>query len=360
MAFTSRALRTTSLASNATADTVGPGSYGHSRTKQVTGYAPFSSFAERKLGNSVKEDDGPGPGAYQNMPAEEHRRNQKKPVSGSAFTSKVPRKGPQPAGSTVFKTADSSDVPGPGSYNLSKVWQPNKDALPEHHALSIRHTMSAPSIPAPAQSYGYEEDELGELQMQGPPVKGFTGKEGRQWNGSDSDTVGPGRYNPNDAVTKRKTGGVTFGLSKAAKFAKEEIDSNPGPGAYNPLMVTSKPVDKKGSSTFKTNTKRMTYLKDQKQTPGPGTYGYTDAFSKAAMPQDENIQFFGSTMKRWYEVDESSSYMAPTHLKTPGPGSYKAVGDISNKAKKKRTSFLKSGDVGFGAFAHCFHSSSIR
>ena len=56
--------------------------------------------------------------------------------------------------------------------------------------------MSAPSIPAPQQSYGYEEDELGELQMQGPPVKGFTGKEGRQWNGCDSDTVGPGNARP--------------------------------------------------------------------------------------------------------------------------------------------------------------------
>ena len=67
----------------------------------------------------------------------------------------------------------------------------------------------------------------------------------------------------------------------------------------------------------------MTYLKDAKQTPGPGTYGYTDAFSKASMPQDENIQFFGSTMKRWYEVDESASYMSSFALKTPGPGAYK-------------------------------------
>lgn len=67
---------------------------------------------------------------------------------------------------------------GPGAYSLHKQWCKPKPPPQEHHALSIRHTQSAPSIPAGHQSYGYEEDALGELQMQAPPVKGFTGRKG--------------------------------------------------------------------------------------------------------------------------------------------------------------------------------------
>jgi len=54
-------------------------------------------------------------------------------------------------------------------------------------------------------------------------------------------------------------------------------------------------------------------------------------------------------MKRWYEVDESASYMSSFAMKTPGPGSYKMQGGMSNRVAKKRTSFLKSGDVGFNS-----------
>lgn len=353
MAFTSRAVRNTSLAAHSTGDTVGPGSYAHDRKKPITGYAPFNSFAERKLGDGPagKSEDQPGPGTYQNdIVAEQAAREPKKPVSGSAFTSKTPRVAKQTPGSSVFKESTVAEVPGPGAYNLAKVWQPSVAPLPEHHALSIRHTQSAPSIPAPSQSYGYEEDELGELQMQGPPVKGYSGRAGRLWNGSDGDTVGPGRYTPNDLVSKTTSAKVSFGASKSARECKLFVGKDgPGAGEYNPVAVTSKGVDKKGSSNFKTKTKRMAYLKDQKQTPGPGTYGYNDAFSKASMPQDENIQFFGSTMKRWYEVDESASYMSSFALKTPGPGAYKVPGEIAKKASKKRTSFLKSGDVGFSS-----------
>lgn len=353
MAFTSRAVRNTSLAAASTGDTVGPGSYVSSRKKTITGYAPFNSFAERKVGgdgpSGRNSADVPGPGTYQNDPvATKAAKPDKKPVSGSAFTSKTPRVAKQTPGSSIFKESTVAEVPGPGAYNLSKVWQPNVQPLPEHHALSIRHTQSAPSIPAPSQSYGYEEDELGELQMQGAPVKGYSGRGGRLWNGSDGDTVGPGRYTPNDAVTKTKAAGVTFGVSKSSRECKLFAGkTGPGAGDYNPTLAPKVVDSKKASSNFKTKTKRMTYLKDQKQTPGPGTYGYTDAFSKASMPQDENIQFFGSTMKRWYEVDESASYMTPFSQKTPGPGSYKMVGDIAKKSSKKRTSFLKSGDVGF-------------
>jgi len=54
-------------------------------------------------------------------------------------------------------------------------------------------------------------------------------------------------------------------------------------------------------------------------------------------------------MKRWYEVDESASYMSSFALKTPGPGAYKMEGALAKKAGKKRTTFLKNGDVGFSS-----------
>lgn len=355
MAFTSRAVRNTNLSQSSTSDVVGPGSYMHDRKKPVTGYAPFGGFAERKLGGSGDSAGGrdsmgdiPGPGTYQNDPVADKVGAVKKPISGSAFTSKTPRVAKQTPGSTIFKESTVAEVPGPGAYNLGKVWQPTVAALPEHHALSIRHTQSAPSIPAPSQSYGYEEDDLGELQMQGPPVKGYSGKAGRNWNGSDNDTVGPGRYCPNDQFSKENSTSVSFGASKASRDSKLFVGKKgPGAGDYDPAKIGPKDASKKGSSQFKTKSKRMAYLKDAKQTPGPGTYGYTDAFSKAAMPQDENIQFFGSTCKRWYEVDETASYMSSFSLKTPGPGAYKAPAGVAKRAGKKRTSFVKSGDIGF-------------
>merc|ERR1719502_1245296 len=224
MAFTSRAARSMGLSASSTNDTVGPGTYLHERKKPVTGYAPFNSFAERKLGDKGSStrnpEEAPGPGSYTLGASEQRVKAVKKPVSGSAFTSKTPRVASQTPGSSIFKESTVAEVPGPGAYNLSKQWQPQIQPLPEHHALSIRHTQSAPSIPAPSQSYGYEEDELGELQMQGPPVKGFTGKEGRQWNGADSDTVGPGRYTPDDLPTRKKVGGTSFGASPSTRRAR--------------------------------------------------------------------------------------------------------------------------------------------
>ena len=57
-------------------------------------YAPFGSFNERKIGGDGPSgrnsgDDMPGPGTYQQEQASQQRKAQKKPVSGSAFTSKV-------------------------------------------------------------------------------------------------------------------------------------------------------------------------------------------------------------------------------------------------------------------------------
>lgn len=353
MAFTSRAARNLSLGRGTTGDNVGPGSYSSGSKKQVTGYAPFGGFSERKLGKAgtTKVTGNPGPGSYEGIGyGTSIQPSAKKAVSSQPFVSKAPRVVKQTTGSSVFKESSVKENPGPGAYSLHKEWIPKKPSMQEHHALSIRHTQSAPSIPTTHQSYGYEEDALGELQMQAPPVKGFTGRRGAAWNGSGDDTAGPGQYQPKIELGKTASVAVSFGNSKASRSCEIfEGKAGPGAGAYDPMCIQGAAADKKGSSNFKTKTRRMQYMKDSKKTPGPGSYGYQDAFSKAAQPLEESIQFFGSTQKRWYEVDEAQSYMSKFNLKTPGPGAYKVGDEMRKKQGKQRTSFLKSGEVGFSS-----------
>jgi len=354
MAFTSRAVRNMQLAQTTTNDSVGPGSYSNDRHKQVTGYAPFGTFSERKIGSnpsSQQQGANPGPGSYSNVGyGKEIKIQPKKAVSGSSFTSKAPRVVAQTAGSSVFKESSVKENPGPMAYSYHKEWAPKKAAPMEHHALSIRHTQSAPSIPDRHQSYGYEEDALGDLQMQAPPVKGFTGRRGAAWDGSENDQIGPGQYQPEVKSSKGAAPRVSFGISKTTRNCGEfNGKAGPGAGAYDPKLSIGASADRKGSSNFKTKTKRMQYMKDAKKTPGPGAYGYQDSFSKAALPLEESIQFFGSTCKRWYEVDEAQSYMADYSLKTPGPGAYKVGNEMQKRQGKKRTSFLKAGEVGFAS-----------
>eukprot|EP00656_Telonema_subtile_P019939 TRINITY_DN2112_c0_g1_i3.p1 TRINITY_DN2112_c0_g1~~TRINITY_DN2112_c0_g1_i3.p1 ORF type:complete len:559 (-),score=100.95 TRINITY_DN2112_c0_g1_i3:222-1898(-) len=350
MAFTSRAARNLNLTGKATSDNVGPGSYNQGRQKQVTGYAPFGAFSERKLGKAGVLASNPGPGSYDAVGyATQLNAEAKTAVSSQPFVSKAPRVAKQTAGSSVYKESSIKENPGPGSYSAHKQWIPKKTARPEHHALSIRHTQSAPSIPANHQSYGYEEDALGELQLQAPPTKGFSGRRGAAWDGSADDTAGPGEYKPSASLSKSASVRVSFGNSKSSRSCSMfEGKMGPGAGSYDPMLVTGA-SSKKGSSNFKTKTKRMQYMRDSKKTPGPGSYGYQDSFTKASMPLEESIQFFGSTQKRWYDVDEAASYMSKFNTKTPGPGAYK-VGDEMKKGQgKQRASFLKAGEVGFSS-----------
>merc|ERR1711934_144776 len=357
MAFTSRAARKLGLAHKSTGDTVGPGSYSMERSKPVTGYAPFGAFSERKLGDTkgLKTGSNPGPGSYDGVGyGKQIEPAKKRDVSSQPFVSKAPRVVKQTAGSSVYKESSVKENPGPGAYSLHKDWGTVKPPAHEHHALSIRHTQSAPSIPAGHQSYGYEEDALGELQMQAPPVKGFTGRKGFRSmlpDGSSDDAAGPGQYTPKVNLAKSSSIAVSFGASKASREQGSIFSGKigPGAGAYDPMLAVGSAPDKKGSSNFKTKTKRMQYMKDSKKTPGPGSYGYQDSFSKAAMPLEESIQFFGSTQKRWYEVNEAQSYAAPFSLKTPGPGAYSVGDEMKKKQGKAKHSFLKTGEVGFSS-----------
>jgi len=190
--------------------------------------------------------------------------------------------------------------------------------------------------------------------MQAPPVKGFTGRKGFRSmlpDGSADDAAGPGQYQPKVDLAKSSSVAVSFGASKSSRDQGSIFSgrAGPGAGAYDPVLVSGVSTDKKGSSNFKTKTKRMQYMKDAKKTPGPGSYGYQDSFAKAAMPLEESIQFFGSTQKRWYEVNEAQSYAAPFALKTPGPGAYGVGDEIKKKQGKTKHSFLKTGEVGFSS-----------
>ena len=109
----------------------------------------------------------PGPGAYQ-------RANIKGQMSesggaGAAFASKVAR---MPQDTDIRRLA-----PGPGKYVLQDPWSKGRrgeagQSATAKHAVALTKggaQSNPPSIPAPDQSFGYEETPMGELKLQRPP-----------------------------------------------------------------------------------------------------------------------------------------------------------------------------------------------
>eukprot|EP01043_Picozoa_sp_COSAG02_P011616 COSAG02_NODE_431_length_22447_cov_7.487202_2_plen_582_part_00 len=331
MAFTSRAIRQTGVFKTATPQEVGPGSYDFALSgtqEQIRGRAPFSTTAERKLTAGQSDYVTPGPGSY----IEQSKPNQPAAASSNTFVNRVQRFGP----SAVEKEA----VPGPGSYNRDVNWikdgsgQRTKQPGPaaESSVVWFRNP-SAPSIPTHAQSFGYEQGGDGRLVRQAPPPGGFTG--------APNDAAGPGDYeNPVSALSSRTT---SWSKSKVDRnFVKET--KTPGPGHYakpintmGDVMMEEEEDPPQGLSSFTSKVSRGlsegNKTKKKNLTPGPGAYNAPTMFGSQQVP--ENLQFFGSTSRRGFEI-EPSQYAAPGNWRTPGPGSY----------EEKRVSFKKGGASG--------------
>ena len=194
MAITARAARVTQSQSlYTTPEVVGPGSYIRTeRDMPVHGFAPFSSTVERPIPGETGIKSTPGPGAYVTPLDNTCGRtpfapNAVPPGAGASFASKVARM-PQPE-------VQRRQVPGPGKYTLGDEWKRREQMhaiqngqMPQHRAPQARAT-GPPSIPAPDQSFGYEETDEGDLRMQRPPVGGYTGVSGHR-------SAGPGEYVP--------------------------------------------------------------------------------------------------------------------------------------------------------------------
>lgn len=257
---------------------VGPGTYAAPtafRKRRGPAFAPFSSTADRSGGvlAEVTAHYTPGPGAYVVEGA-----NQKSSPHHAAST-------PFLSLSERFKPPAAKDTPGPGAYKAPTAFRrrrggKGKPGPGEPPAVTWVRVPTAPSIPAPSQSYGYEEGAYGELTMQKAPGNGHTGR--------GKDTAGPGSYNPDDRVLAgRRRVAVDFGRSRTRRtdFAKSEV---PGPGEYTapPGARLQGPGTwvrdaAKPSSNFASRVGRGPVKhKAVKPTPGPGSYGVGSAFRK--------------------------------------------------------------------------------
>ena len=154
---------------------VGPGSYRsrNSIRNARPSYAAFGSVTERMKNKASMK--APGPGSYGSV----LRLAKRTKASSNAFRSKTTR---------FNKRENTAErMPGPGSYNhrsTFKIVPKSATAGSKKNSEQIRQGVewlrvpSAPSIPAPSQSYGYEQGKYGELILQRPPEVGHSGRAG--------------------------------------------------------------------------------------------------------------------------------------------------------------------------------------
>jgi hypothetical protein len=316
MAFTSRAKRQTGLTQNSTPNNVGPSSYYPEVAgtgDQIRGRAPFSSTAERQMTSGQPQWVTPGPGSY----IEQSRETRKAAASSNVFVNKVKR----------FDKQDMmADTPGPGTYTAPEKWikegsgaKPGGPDSQNSNVVWFRNP-SAPSIPTHGQSFGYEQGNDGRLIRQLAPPGGYTG--------SASDSVGPGDYN--SAQTALSDKGTTWSNSRTRRDFVQE-SKTPGPGHYSKPITgesTDNDIDLEGvkqvgTSNFASKVSRGLGQTNKKAiknaTPGPGAYATKSSFQAQEVP--ENLQFFGSTSRRSFEVEPSQVRHAsqPSPLRHPPP-----------------------------------------
>ena len=235
----------------------------------------------------------PGPGSYIDQSKEMH----KTAASSNVFVNKVNR----------FDNQDMmADTPGPGTYTAPQKWIKQgsgaKPGGPDSHNSNVVwfRNPSAPSIPTHGQSFGYEQGNDGRLVRQLAPPGGFTG--------AADDSVGPGDYNSAETALSDK--GTTWSNSRTRRNFVQK-SKTPGPGHYSkPITIETNDIDgvkEVGTSNFVSKVSRG--LVETKKgniknaTPGPGAYTTKSSFQAKEVP--ENLQFFGSTSRRSFEVEPS-------------------------------------------------------
>ncbi len=235
---------------------------------------------------------------------------------------------------------DSEATPGPGQYSRKSEWvkrkgkpKPQYDTkLPSASAaITWVRVPTAPSIPAPNQSYGYEEGEYGELIMQRPPHLGYTGKVG--------DVPGPGEYESSDKqnITSTRTIDFSKSRSKRSDFSKTSVNT-PGPGHYNTSATNQSERIIAPSAVFQSRVARKSSSDLTKDIPGPGAYQFNSTFNKKEIP--ETLQFFGSTTQRFRQ--QRASQRTNPYI---GPGTYNVSAVSSFEDTKKST---KTGPASLG------------
>ena len=374
MAFTSRAPREAGKVDLSTPVNLGPGSYDPSFKHEAHhASAPFGSTAARKVGATVGLVT-PGPGTYQVAAS---------PSNKNPFVIRSERV------MTYLGELDSyADLPGPGSYAVPSSFSNDSSRRVDPQQSSNRSNVnaqnmfnriqSAPSIPARAQSFGYDETPTGKLVRCPPQTSGHTGVKG--------DVAGPGHYDSLSAFKKLLPSGgcASFGLSRVSRLSADAVKAAsegilatsfheatpqtpsappkllkptatfasrvvrdpaarnadmPGPGSYNVhLYGAMKPSRLPASmQCFGSSSKRDLSLARKTEVPGPGTYVVDPKRVVKHRRDGGDHPGFGSTVER--KLGDSRSFLAP------GPGQYDEhnrmnwVSDLARKQVSRVSSF---------------------
>ena len=280
-------------------DGPGPGAYDDTVFKSVKARSPSTSFPTTGHKTLDAREDSPGPGAYTPPP-----RSSRSAIFG-----------------TVVRTslASKTRVPGPGTYQSAAredgpkySFRPRLDSsltniTPGPGAYSVSHLEKTKSrVPSVALGTGGRKEKERE-ESPGPGQYNPSGKGlgGPKWSlGSkprgdlNSTTPAPGSY---DIPSSTQKGGFTMGRKTTA----QDSSPGPGPGAY---LSTSLRTSSPGFSVGKCS--RGTTAKSQDKSPGPGAYTPTKLHT---VPNTS----FGK--------DRRLSLPGPE--RTPGPGAYRLLRD---------------------------------
>lgn len=175
MAFTTRSKRDiTALPATETGENIGPGSYlGFSSYHAKPNLAPFCSSRDRGIAPPTARGIPP----VATSPTEDSLGF---PLGGREFSTGSLGNYSHPhrpsssfaEGVSRFEDRQRSLTPGPGAYGQlsTRDWfkGPSSRGVGEGRRRSVvfKRAVSAPSVPAKNQSFGYDEEESGELIMQ--------------------------------------------------------------------------------------------------------------------------------------------------------------------------------------------------
>ena len=219
------------------------------------------------------------------------------------------------AQSSRFK-ADNTDVPDPGSYNISgtmgkkygRAKPSNKPSnKPNGH---YRRKANAAAIPSRTEVNGYEEDpRTGELR------KAFTLQ-------TEAGDLGPGSHNiPVSEHQRSVYNGANFGKRTSNRVMNTtRAKDGPAPGAYEPIsamkMTNYLPMKRAPTSVVGKSKRDMAPQGEAIAVPAANSYDIPSCF--APVDKQQAPAHFGSTTTRF----DAAPSVQKRQVMQPGPGTY--------------------------------------